>query len=366
MIEFACPHCNRPMHVPDDAAGKNGICKQCGNRVTVPGQRAVVGPASQTNSVVSSIVEPTAESRGQSVPADRKSSKVLTVLTSLALLNRKSPLSLAAELSILKVLMALATAACFVLVLRSGVSIWLDVKNAVASRYNPENIRETAHWIGDILKPLKSIHSSNEVARNDAVQAEMARLNSALEQLLGEEVSWEMRCEVSEDSVYLMGAYSDKGDEALLLLDRDELRHARAMAEEDRRAIRDPERYRVALEAALQEAKAIAAAHKKNVKEGEKEYWAAVCGTGPRSRIITMGVLDDRPQESWRGRERFFLLKIPEKVSRADAAKLTDRAKVNGKIKGFEIGRYRDDERNERFLLYLFLTDVALESMESE
>ncbi len=36
MIEFSCPFCGRPMHVPEDAAGRRGTCKQCGNAVNVP------------------------------------------------------------------------------------------------------------------------------------------------------------------------------------------------------------------------------------------------------------------------------------------------------------------------------------------
>lgn len=39
MIEFSCTHCGRPMRVPDDAAGRSGTCKQCGNNVSVPNQR---------------------------------------------------------------------------------------------------------------------------------------------------------------------------------------------------------------------------------------------------------------------------------------------------------------------------------------
>jgi len=36
MIEFACPTCQKPYHVADDAAGKRAKCQQCGNIFEVP------------------------------------------------------------------------------------------------------------------------------------------------------------------------------------------------------------------------------------------------------------------------------------------------------------------------------------------
>ncbi len=41
MIEFNCPHCDRPMRVADQAAGKTGTCKGCGNKVKVPGSASL-------------------------------------------------------------------------------------------------------------------------------------------------------------------------------------------------------------------------------------------------------------------------------------------------------------------------------------
>jgi DNA-directed RNA polymerase subunit RPC12/RpoP len=40
MIEFACPHCSRKMTAGDEAAGRRGKCKSCGNKITVPGSGA--------------------------------------------------------------------------------------------------------------------------------------------------------------------------------------------------------------------------------------------------------------------------------------------------------------------------------------
>ncbi len=39
MISFECPHCKNSMKVKDDAAGRKGVCKKCGNTVLVPDER---------------------------------------------------------------------------------------------------------------------------------------------------------------------------------------------------------------------------------------------------------------------------------------------------------------------------------------
>ena len=39
-ISFQCGQCNKPYVVSDGLAGKKAMCKQCGNRMTIPGDAA--------------------------------------------------------------------------------------------------------------------------------------------------------------------------------------------------------------------------------------------------------------------------------------------------------------------------------------
>lgn len=51
MINFKCPHCSHPMKVPENAAGKKGACKSCGNAVRVP---------SPNTEIIEGVIEPPA------------------------------------------------------------------------------------------------------------------------------------------------------------------------------------------------------------------------------------------------------------------------------------------------------------------
>ena len=57
-IQLECPGCKAVLQVPDELAGKQGKCIQCGHRITVPTERATPGsfpiPAIDTKSSVSS------------------------------------------------------------------------------------------------------------------------------------------------------------------------------------------------------------------------------------------------------------------------------------------------------------------------
>jgi hypothetical protein len=45
-IQIECPGCKATIQVPDEAAGKQGKCMQCGQRVTVPGGKTMLGSIS--------------------------------------------------------------------------------------------------------------------------------------------------------------------------------------------------------------------------------------------------------------------------------------------------------------------------------
>ncbi len=42
-IQIECPGCKAAIQVPDEAAGKQGKCMQCGHRIAVPGGKATLG-----------------------------------------------------------------------------------------------------------------------------------------------------------------------------------------------------------------------------------------------------------------------------------------------------------------------------------
>ncbi len=43
MIQFNCPQCGKPISVNDDAAGKRGKCRACGQLITIPDGKAIEG-----------------------------------------------------------------------------------------------------------------------------------------------------------------------------------------------------------------------------------------------------------------------------------------------------------------------------------
>jgi len=61
-------------------------------------------------------------------------------------------------------------------------------------------------------------------------------------------------------------------------------------------------------------------------------------------------------------RSDFIHFDIPERISRADAAKLDDRVTVTARVNEIEIGRYEDEDHKEHFLLYIYLADARLKT----
>src|SRR5688500_8784987 len=88
MIDTTCPHCNRRLKVPDEAAGKRGRCPGCKNPFTVtptadaartarkddkPAQAAV--KASKEPPAKEAEVDPPAKSKQPGKKGKKKSSK---------------------------------------------------------------------------------------------------------------------------------------------------------------------------------------------------------------------------------------------------------------------------------------------------
>ncbi|HUT93143.1 MAG TPA: hypothetical protein VMY37_27005 [Thermoguttaceae bacterium] len=67
-IEFRCTQCNRLLRTPDDAAGRNATCPQCGATLIIPtpGEIAVTPPAEPASGPPASSGEPSPF--GPSVP----------------------------------------------------------------------------------------------------------------------------------------------------------------------------------------------------------------------------------------------------------------------------------------------------------
>jgi len=67
-IEFRCTQCNRLLRTPDDAAGRNATCPQCGATLTIPtpGEGAATPPAEPGPGPPASSGEPSPF--GSSVP----------------------------------------------------------------------------------------------------------------------------------------------------------------------------------------------------------------------------------------------------------------------------------------------------------
>jgi hypothetical protein len=372
-ISIQCK-CGKRFKARDDQAGKKFRCAKCGATVVVPqaeteavyaiplvgasasrSSHATFSPESldQLREVEQADLSPTIV---DSVPTTRQPSRVHSLSALILLVTNPN------RWTIRRVLIALAVLGGSTVLLCGGALFWASRSSRVVSRYNSNNVRETAHWIGDILKPLNSIRDRNEIVRNDAIQAEIEHINRTLKPLLGENVAWEMRCAVSEGSIYLMGAYSTHGDEATLPVSRDEsdkLERARSWDRRDidRMGYKEKEK---ALNRALKDTTAVEAAARKNVEESEKSYLAAIRGIAPQSRDIAISVLEDRPKDYWKSHSRLFLVDVPERINREFAAKLTDRVTVNGTIKEFEIGTYQDNDHGRRFLIYIYLTKIRL------
>jgi hypothetical protein len=63
--------------------------------------------------------------------------------------------------------------------------------------FNPRDVQETARWAGNILKPLDTaMKIENGVVRADTLRAEMEKIKSLTGPLAGQEVSWEVNCQV--------------------------------------------------------------------------------------------------------------------------------------------------------------------------
>lgn len=198
----------------------------------------------------------------------------------------------------------------YLIVLPGGLMIALIGgcgKSQQPESFNPGDAQQTARWAGELLKPLNSTPAGmNVIARNDALADKMLSIKAKIEPMVGQAVSWEMSCVVSEVFVAL-----------------------------------DPHGY----------------GHDGKPMMFDRE-----------SNPFALMVLDDRPKKDSSGRPlwndnpdlRSFIIAIPERISRAEAAKLTDRVTVNARIQEIEIGKYQDKNRNERFLLYVYLTGLKL------
>jgi hypothetical protein len=194
------------------------------------------------------------------------------------------------------------------------ILVLLPAGKETPPRFNPKDVHETARWAGEVLKPLDTAAKiNNGIVRDETLRAEMVRVKAEIEPLVGQAVSWEMGCDVFTTHVTLPALMYGK--------DGKSLQFARLSEE------RNP---------------------------------------------ITMMVVDKHPKENpdvLYGdhpdfRNGFIDVDVPSGISKAEAAKLTDRVIVNAKIKEVEIGTYKNQNYKERFLLYLYLTDVKLKPVE--
>jgi hypothetical protein len=242
---------------------------------------------------------------------------------------------------------------------------------AATPKFNPSDAQETARWAGEILKPLNSIPEGiNEIARNDALQAEMVKIKADTGVLIEQAVSWEMDCGVSEEVVTLFPhKYSQDGNPHFGSVERlsDKSAQCTQLALKRADTIIDLQQKRAFLVEQMKKAKKDVESARYAMLKNQKN--AADSGNALDPVLM---VLDDRPKmdqyglPNWEEHPdlRFFQIDVPEKISRAEAAKLTERVVVNAKIKEVEIGWYKSLKHNERFLLYFYLTDVKLKPVE--
>jgi hypothetical protein len=206
----------------------------------------------------------------------------------------------------------LLLAGCVVLVipLTSAVN-WTQT----SSQFNNNDVHETARWAGEILGPLYTAHKiSNGVVREDTLIAERANINAKIKPLIGQAVSWEMGCHVFSTWVSLTPLAFGGDGEAVQLV---------------------------------------------------------------RTRHPTIVLMDKRPREAPSNKLgdppafRDIDVDIPGGISRAEAARLTDRVMVNAKIKEVEIAEYigvapwyEGKYYKKVFLLYIYLTDVTIKPVD--
>ena len=145
--------------------------------------------------------------------------------------------------------------------------------------------------------------------RADTLNAETVKIKSVISRIVGQSVSWEMGCSVHETGVTLA-----------------------------------PLKFRM---------------------DGKPTLFANV--TDEHVQIVMMivdqnqtKVEDVRFGDHPDLRGDFFHVDIPAGITRAEASKLIDRVIVNAKIKEVEIGNYKNKNHQDRFLLYVNLTDVKL------
>jgi hypothetical protein len=74
-IQIECPGCKATIHVPDEAAGKQGKCVQCGHKLTVPGRAS--GSGSFSGGLSPTLFEATPESMIREVYRRQQSALLL-------------------------------------------------------------------------------------------------------------------------------------------------------------------------------------------------------------------------------------------------------------------------------------------------
>jgi hypothetical protein len=307
--------CGKRFKAKDDQAGKKFKCPQCGTSIVVPRPEKKAGdePLVTFKSPHATITEAADDLTEDFLANHSATTKAVLPPDPFAAIERlnasvasdattRRPHGRTTIFKIVVIVLALgfALVATLVIVLFvGGTYLYREVKKTVAQHeqslayhldanatFNPKDISETARWTARVLEPLNSMPASaNEIARENAIQAELAKVNAQIGPLVGQIVSWKMECHVFDTHVLLFGRFSKNGN--------------------------------------------------------------GVTHDAYGDHLILMP-LDDRPKEDEYGRDawsefpndRFFNLDIPEKLSRDDAAKLTETVSVTGRIKELEIGRF--------------------------
>ena len=281
-ISLQCT-CGKRYQAKDDHAGKTFRCKKCGASLLVP------PPQEQPDN-------PFANLGPDMFAAASTASEEPSSAVSAAASNPKKRSLLSCLLIIVFGFGGLTIVVCgggvwYISTLPpGGVQELLRVPKrgeVKVGRFNPNDVHETGRWAGDILEPLNSIGSNNEIARNDAIKDDDAKVSARVRPFIGSKVSWEMECSVFEGGIFLDGHYNRRG--------------------------------------------------------GESQSEMVMCVLNARQKVhrFIISGSDKFENPDYDAKQRSYRLDVPKDLSRADAAKLTKRVIVKATIKEFEVGTYK-------------------------